>query len=105
MTVAPIILGLAVDDTIHFMGGLRDGLVSGENFTEVLEETLNSVGTAIFQTTFILCAAFLIFTFSRVNSIRYMGIIAASGMLAAFLADLLLVPVLSGFLGKARIVR
>lgn len=99
MTVAPIILGLAVDDTIHFMGGLRDGLGAGRPFLQVLEENLLSIGTAISQTTFILCSAFIIFAFSRVNSIRNMGIIAAAGMLSAYLADLLLVPVLTGMLG------
>ena len=98
MTVAPIILGLAVDDTIHFMGALKEGLNRGRDFPTVLQESLVSVGTAISQTTLILCVAFLIFAFSRVNSIRYMGIVAATGMLAAYLADLLLVPVLTRML-------
>lgn len=101
MTVAPIILGLAVDDTIHFMSALRVGLKQSRNFHAVLEDALLSVGTAISQTTFILCAAFLIFSSSRVNSIRYMGIIAATGMFAAYLADLLLVPVLTRILSAS----
>ena len=94
MTAAPIILGLAVDDTIHFMSFLKDDLIDTGNFPVSLQRAYHSVGTAITETTVILCVTFLVFFISRINSIRYMGLIAAAGMTAAYLADLLVTPVL-----------
>jgi predicted RND superfamily exporter protein len=63
-----------------------------------LQRSFNSVGTAITETTLILCVTFLVFLVSRINSIRYMGIIASAGMAAAYFADLLVTPVLLRFL-------
>jgi predicted RND superfamily exporter protein len=94
MTVAPIILGLAVDDTIHFMSFLKEDMADTGIFEVSLVRAFNSVGTAITETTFILCVTFLVFLISRINSIMYMGIIAASGMVAAYLADILVTPIL-----------
>ncbi len=102
MTVAPIILGLAVDDTIHFMSYLKEDMTYTHRFEVSLQRSFNSVGTAITETTLILCVTFLVFIISRINSIRYMGIIAASGMLAAYLADLLVTPILVRYLINRR---
>ncbi|MCK5735718.1 MAG: MMPL family transporter, partial [Spirochaetaceae bacterium] len=60
------------------------------------------VGTAITETTLILCVTFLVFLVSRINSIRYMGVIAAAGMVSAYLADLLITPIMVRFLTKRR---
>jgi predicted RND superfamily exporter protein len=98
MTVAPIILGLAVDDTIHFMSYLKEDMAQSGDYELSLQRSFNSVGTAITETTLILCVTFLVFLVSRINSIRYMGIIASAGMAAAYFADLLVTPVLLRFL-------
>jgi len=102
MTVAPIILGLAVDDTIHFMSFLKEDLSQTGNYELSLQRSFNSVGTAITETTLILCVTFLVFLVSRINSIRYMGVIAASGMAAAYFADLLVTPILLRFLTRRK---
>jgi len=102
MTVAPIILGLAVDDTIHFMSFLKDDMDQTHVFSLSLHRAFNSVGTAITETTLILCVTFLVFLVSRINSIRYMGVIAAVGMAAAYFADLLITPILVRFLTERK---
>ena len=102
MTVAPIILGLAVDDTIHFISFLKEDMADTGIFEVSLVRAFNSVGTAITETTLILCATFLVFLISRINSIMYMGIIAASGMVAAYLADILVTPILVRQLAESK---
>jgi len=102
MTVAPMIMGLAVDDTIHLVSHLKDELDEGFDFLESLRRTLSVVGTAITETTIILCITFLIFSFSKVNSIVNMGIMTCSGILAAYLADIFITPIIINALNYSK---
>ncbi len=94
MTVAPLIMGLAVDDTIHFISYMKKGVIEKRDYRSGINHSFRVVGTAISQTTFILCITFLVFTASRINSLINMGILTFSGMLAAFLADIFITPIL-----------
>ncbi|MDC7240254.1 MAG: MMPL family transporter [Spirochaetales bacterium] len=94
MTVAPLIMGLAVDDTIHFISYMKKGVIEKRDYRAGINHSFRVVGTAISQTTFILCITFLVFTSSRINSLINMGILTFSGMLAAFLADIFITPIL-----------
>ena len=94
MTVAPMIMGLAVDDTIHLVFHLKRDLNESGDFGVSQRHTFVNVGSAITETTLILCLTFLVFTVSRVNSIVNMGLITCVGMLAAYLSDLFVTPVL-----------
>jgi len=94
MTVAPMIMGLAVDDTIHFISHIKKDLLQTEDYWKSINSSFSTVGTAITETTVILCLSFLVFTVSRVNSIIYMGILTCCGILAAYLADIFVTPIL-----------
>ncbi|MDX2510293.1 MAG: MMPL family transporter [Desulfobacterales bacterium] len=94
MTVAPMIMGLAVDDTIHLVSHLKDEMEKTGNYMKSLTSTFSVVGTAITETTIILCLTFLVFSFSRVNSIINMGIMTCAGILAAYLTDIFLTPII-----------
>ncbi|MDC7124410.1 MAG: MMPL family transporter [Spirochaetales bacterium] len=94
MTVAPMIIGLAVDDTIHLLFHLKNEITSKSEYNEAVKTTFQSVGSAITETTIILCVTFLVFTASKVNSIVNMGIISCTGMLSAYLADIFITPVI-----------
>lgn len=94
MTVAPMIMGLAVDDTIHFISHIRKDLIlTGDTGTSI-RFAFRTVGTAISETTVILCLTFLVFIISDINSIRNMGILSAAGMTAAYAADIFITPLL-----------
>ena len=94
MTVAPLIMGLAVDDTIHFISYMKFGIHDKEDYQLGIRHSFQVVGSAITQTTIILCFTFLVFTVSRVNSLIYMGILSFAGMTAAYLADIFITPLL-----------
>ena len=94
MTVAPMIMGLAVDDTIHLIFHLKNDISEFGDLDSSIRDTFRTVGSAITETTIILCITFLVFTTSRVNSIINMGIISCCGMLAAYLSDIFVTPVL-----------
>ncbi len=94
MTVAPLILGLSVDDTIHFITSLKRNITKFNNYEKGIEASYNEVGIAISKTTIILFFAFLVFTASRIQSTVNMGILSCAGITAAYFADIFLVPIL-----------
>ena len=93
-----LILGLSVDDTIHFIAGLKENILAEQDYSRGIEKTLAIIGASITKTTIILCIVFLAFTISDVASMRNMGILAFSGIFMAYLADILLTPVLVSWL-------
>jgi len=102
MTIAPMIMGLAVDDTIHFISHIRKDMKITGNPRMSIAFAFRNVGTAITETTVILCLTFLVFLVSDVNSIRNMGILSAAGMASAYLADIFITPLLIDFLYKRK---
>ena len=94
MTVAPLILGLAVDDTIHFISSLKTNITRSKDFDQGIEYAYKEVGVAITKTTLILTCTFLVFTVSDVRSTVNMGVLTWAGISAAYLADIFIVPIL-----------
>ena len=92
MTVAPLILGLAVDDTIHFISSIKTNINKSNDHDEGIEKSYNEVGVAITKTTIILTCTFLIFTISDIKSTVNMGILTCAGLLSAYFADIFIVP-------------
>jgi predicted RND superfamily exporter protein len=88
-----IAFGIAVDDTIHFLARLRQEL-RDRPLEEALSTTLRETGRAIVMTSIILIAGFLILGTSRFESTAYMGYLVSLTVLAALLADLLVLPAL-----------
>ncbi|MBN2160378.1 MAG: MMPL family transporter [Spirochaetes bacterium] len=101
MTVAPMIMGLSVDDTIHFLSHLKDDLENGKDFESGVTRTFTVVGSAITESTLILCVSFLVLVFSQVNSIKNMGWIASLGIFSAYLADIFVTPIIVKKLGRS----
>ena len=96
MTVAPMVIGLAVDDTIYFLGHVQTLLRRKvySQFDRVVEDSLEHTAPALITTTLILCALFASLLFSRASNIGSMGLYTIIAMLAALLADLFLTPIL-----------
>ncbi len=94
MTVAPLILGLAVDDTIHFISSLKTNITKTGNYKQGIEKAYGEVGVAITKTTIILSCTFLVFAISDIQSTFHMGLLSSAGITAAYLADIFVVPIL-----------
>lgn len=95
LIVAPIIMGLAVDDTIHFMTHLRlEMLRLGNDFVNAAVHAMHEAGQAITFTSIILSAGFLVFLLSFHNGLSHFGIFSAIAIMSALVADLFLLPAL-----------
>ena len=93
-TIMPIILGLAVDDTIHFINHGHLEFDRQQSYKGAILRTFRIVGTPIVLTSIIITANFAAYTVSEGVSFRHMGILSVAGMLAALLADLCITPLL-----------
>ncbi|WP_373831260.1 RND family transporter [Bacteroides heparinolyticus] len=93
-TIMPMILGLAVDDTIHFFnhGHLEFDRVG--NYREAILRSFRTIGTPIVLTSVVICANFAIYTTSNCISFIHMGILSMAGIVSALLADLCITPLL-----------
>ena len=94
VTIIPMILGLAVDDTIHFFNHGRLEFEKTGNYRKSIIKTFGTVGVALVLTTLILSANFLTYTTSVANMFLHLGVLATAGMVSALLADFFITPVL-----------
>ncbi len=92
--IGSIALGLAVDDTIHFMHGFHRYYARSGDSAEAVRLTLATSGRALLVTTLVLCCAFLVFTSGELNSLFDFGFLTSATLAFAFLADVLLAPAL-----------
>ena len=94
MLIGSIVIGLAVDDTIHFMYNFKLYYMQTGDLHEAVENTLLTAGRAMLTTSVVLSIGFFIFMFAAMNNLFYFGLLAGSAVLLALGADLLLAPAL-----------
>ena len=87
-------LGLAVNDTIHFLARYRAERDDSGDLDGRIERTLNTTGRAIIFTSVILILGFLSLLSSSFIGIFQLGILGTTAIFGALLGDLFLLPVL-----------
>ena len=94
LLTACIALGLAVDDTIHFMHNFARARQEGAAPEEAIQKTLASTGQALFFTSIVLTAGFLVYTQASLTLLFNFGAATAFAISMAFLANVNLAPAL-----------
>jgi len=92
--VFTIAFGIAVDDTIHFLGKFKYELMKGRSKMYALKRSYLTTGKAMIITTFILCAGFILLVFSSFLGTANMGVLLCLTLFLALIVDLTLLPVL-----------
>jgi predicted RND superfamily exporter protein len=90
---AAVILGIAVDDTIHFFSKFFDA-VKTKSFEESIDYVISHSGNAMILTTLILSFTFAVFGVSSFIPNVNFAIVTVSALNIALLLDLLLLPAL-----------
>ena len=91
---ACIALGVAVDDTMHFLARLRIEFRREGEYRQAILNTMESVGKALIYTSIIFIAGFMIFLISGFQVTRNFGALVGFTVFGALIADLVLLPVL-----------
>lgn len=92
--IIPMMLGMAVDDTIHFITHSKLEYVRTGHYRSAIRNTFHIVGTAIITSSLITSAVFATFTTSVCEQFRNFGILSVLGIMAALFADLFITPIL-----------
>lgn len=90
--IAPVIIGIAVDDTIHFITHYRAEYLIDGDITRALRDTIKEVGQAITFTTLILGLGFSVMAFSSHMGTSIMGRFGTLAIFVALLCDLFVLP-------------
>ncbi|PHS40359.1 MAG: hypothetical protein COB07_04490 [Sulfurovum sp.] len=89
-----IIIGVAVDDTIHFLVKYFDARKRGLSMADTFDEVLTYAGRAILFTTIVLSLSFSMFVFSSFTPNQNFGVVTATALMIALIIDLLYLPAL-----------
>ena len=93
--VAPVALGIIVDDTVHFLSKFRRARIElGKTTEEAIRYSFHTVGPALFLTSLILVCGFLVLTFSGFRMNVQLGYMTTISIIFALLADFLFLPTL-----------
>ena len=98
MLVGNIAIGLAVDDTIHFMHNFRLYYNKSKDVASAANQTFITAGRAMFVTSLVLSIGFFIFMFAGMNNLFDFGLLTGITILTALLANFFVTPALLAFL-------
>ena len=89
-----IAIGLAVDDSIHFISGFRRYLAQGQDPVQAVESTMRSTGRALLFTSIVLTSGFAVLLLSEMLNLRNVGGLTTFAIAMAFLLDVTVTPAL-----------
>lgn len=94
ITIAAIVIGIGVDDTIHYVHRYGQELALRGDPMAALHGSHGSIGHALYYTSLTVIAGFSVLALSNFNPTIYFGTLTALSMAVALLANLTLLPAL-----------
>jgi len=94
ISIAAVAIGIAVDDTIHLVSRYWHEFKVHGDYAEALKASMQDVGRALLITSVALVAGFMVFTLSVMHSQAVYGILLATTIVTALVADFFLMPAL-----------
>jgi predicted RND superfamily exporter protein len=102
VTVAAALLGIVVDDSVHVLYRFKHELGEGRTVEDALIASARSAGAAILATTAVLSLGFFVLGLASIKTVAWVGVLSGVGVVAALLADLLLLPALARLVFRDR---
>ncbi|WP_321494226.1 MMPL family transporter [uncultured Desulfobacter sp.] len=94
ITIMPMLLGLAVDDTIHFINHAKLSFERNHDYDSAIRHTFSAIGIPLLFTSVILTANFSVYLSSPAKVLIFMGVFTGTGIMTALLSDYFVTPVL-----------
>ena len=98
ITIAAITIGIAVDNSIHYIYRFKEEFENLKNYNETLKICHSTVGTAILNTSITIVFGFSILVLSKFIPTIYFGVFTGLAMLLAMVSVLTLLPSLILFI-------
>ncbi|MBT5472537.1 MAG: MMPL family transporter [Nitrospina sp.] len=94
ITIAAITVGIAVDDTIHYIHRFQTEFKVDENYLAAMSRCHGSIGKAMYYTSVTITLGFSILALSEFMPTIYFGLLTGAAMVIALLGALTLLPLL-----------
>jgi predicted RND superfamily exporter protein len=94
LLIGGVVIGLAVDDTIHFMHKFNRYFEDTGDARVAVHQTLVTTGSALLFTSLVLGLGFSVFIAAYMVNIAWFGVLMSLAVAVAFLADITLAPAL-----------
>ena len=92
ITIAAITIGIAVDNSIHYIYRFKEEFLKNKNYKSTIDRCHNTVGIAILNTSITIVFGFSILILSNFIPTIYFGIFTGIAMLLALISVLTLLP-------------
>jgi len=92
ITIAAISIGIAVDNTIHYIHRFRHEIKADQNYLKTVHRCHASIGYAMYYTSITIIIGFSILVLSNFKPSIYFGLLTGLAMLIALIAALTLLP-------------
>ena len=92
ITIAAITIGIAVDNSIHYIYRFREEFRKNNDYLKTLDRCHSTVGVAILNTSITIVFGFSILVLSNFIPTIYFGVFTGLAMLLAMLSVLTLLP-------------
>jgi predicted RND superfamily exporter protein len=94
LLIGAIAIGLAVDDTIHFIHSFQRYYHESGDAELAIQQTMRTTGKALLFTSLVLATGFFIFMLSSMSNLFNFGLLTGFAISAAFLCDVTVTPAL-----------
>jgi len=94
LLIGCVVIGLAVDDTIHFVHKFQRYFAQTGDARLAVRRTLETTGAALLFTSLVLAAGFSVMMLAYMDNAAQFGMLASFATVTAFLADIVLSPAL-----------
>ena len=92
ITIAAIVVGMGVDNCIHYIHRFRREFAIDGNYRQAMHRSHGSIGRAMYYTTLTVVVGFSMLTLSNFTPSIYFGVLTVLAMIAAVTGALLLLP-------------
>jgi len=90
--IASVAIGIAADDTIHFLSHFRLERQQGKDMADAVQSTFQKTGRAITFTSVVATAGFMILMLAEFKPIQYFGLFGSVTMVTAWVGDVFILP-------------
>jgi len=94
ITIAAIVIGIAVDDAIHYVHRFKNEFRKDCSYWASVERSHDSIGRAMYYTSITVTLGFIILALSNFVPTIYFGLLTGFSMLVAMIANLTLLPIM-----------
>jgi len=100
MLVGAIVIGLSVDDTVHFFHNFARYHHQGKGTKRAVQETMIGTGRALVATSVVLSLGFFVYAFASLSNLINFGILAGGSIAVALISNIILGPALLTLITK-----